>query len=88
MARSRKPKRLANALAVRARIVLASARGESNTEIAERLGFSKPTVGKLDRSQRILAMRPGQVERSFGAAEGDPVPEFEFDQSLPDDFDP
>ena len=36
----------ANALAVRARIVLASARGESNTDIAVRLGLSKPTVGK------------------------------------------
>ena len=36
----------ANALAVRARIVLASARGESNTNIAVRLGLSKPTVGK------------------------------------------
>jgi transposase len=36
----------ANALATRARIVLGSARGESNTDIAARLGLSKPTVGK------------------------------------------
>jgi transposase len=36
----------ANALATRARIVIASARGESNTDIAARLGLSKPTVGK------------------------------------------
>jgi len=32
-------------LATRARIVLLSADGESNTDIAERLGLSKPTVG-------------------------------------------
>jgi transposase len=36
----------ANALAVRARIVLASARGHSNTDIATQLRLSKPTVGK------------------------------------------
>jgi transposase len=36
----------ANALATRARIVLASARGESNTDIAARLRLSMPTVGK------------------------------------------
>jgi len=36
----------ANALATRARIVLRSAQGESNTDIAARLGLSKPTVGK------------------------------------------
>jgi transposase len=36
----------ANALATRARIVLASARGESNTEIAARLSLTKQTVGK------------------------------------------
>ena len=33
-------------LATRARIVLLAADGESNTDIAERLGLSKPTVGK------------------------------------------
>ena len=32
-------------LATRARIVLLAANGESNTDIAERLGLSKPTVG-------------------------------------------
>lgn len=36
----------ANALAVRARIVLASARGQSNTAIAAQLWLSQPTVGK------------------------------------------
>jgi transposase len=41
----RRPKS-ANALATRARIVLASARGDSNTEIAAQLRLSKPTVGK------------------------------------------
>src|SRR3989304_4348700 len=41
----RRPKS-ANALATRARIVLASARGDSNTEIAAQLQLSKPTVGK------------------------------------------
>src|SRR3989304_5452298 len=41
----RRPKS-ANALAPRARIVLASARGDSNTEIAAQLQLSKPTVGK------------------------------------------
>jgi len=39
----------ANALATRARIVLASARGESNTDIATRLGLHKATVGKWRR---------------------------------------
>lgn len=41
----RRPKS-ANALALRARIVLASAGGQSNTEIATQLRLSKPTVGK------------------------------------------
>ena len=36
----------ANALATRARIVLRSAGGQSNTEIAAQLGLSKPTIGK------------------------------------------
>jgi transposase len=36
----------ANALATRARIVLLSARGASNTEIADRLGLTQHTVGK------------------------------------------
>ncbi len=53
-------------LATRARIVLLSAEGESNTDIAERLGLSKPTVGiwrKRYRTQRIAGLydepRPG-----------------------------
>jgi len=53
-------------LATRARIVLLSANGESNTGIAERLGLSKPTVGiwrKRYVMQRIAGLydepRPG-----------------------------
>jgi len=53
-------------LATRARIVLLSAEGESNTDIAERLGLSKPTVGKWRKRyvmQRIAGLydepRPG-----------------------------
>ena len=53
-------------LATRARIVLLSAEGESNTDIAERLGLSKPTVGiwrKRYLTQRIAGLydepRPG-----------------------------
>jgi putative transposase len=53
-------------LATRARIVLLSADGESNTDIAERLELSKPTVGiwrKRYRTQRIAGLydepRPG-----------------------------
>lgn len=42
---TRRPKS-ANALAIRARIVLASAQEESNTEIATQLRLSQPTVGK------------------------------------------
>jgi len=36
----------AQALALRARIVLAAADGLSNVEIADRLGISRPTVAK------------------------------------------
>ncbi len=53
-------------LATRARIVLLSADGDSNTDIAERLGLSKPTVGiwrKRYLTQRIAGLsdepRPG-----------------------------
>jgi len=59
-------------LATRARIVLLSADGESNTDIAERLGLSKPTVGiwrKRYVTQRIAGLydepRPGGP-RSIG----------------------
>lgn len=46
------------ALATRARIVLLAADGASNTDIAERLGLSKPTVGTWRK--RYLAQRlPG-----------------------------
>ena len=41
----RRPK-TAQQLALRARIILACASGASNTEVAERLGLAKPTVGK------------------------------------------
>ncbi len=54
------------ALATRARIVLLAADGESNTDIAERLGLSKPTVGiwrKRYVTQRMAGLydepRPG-----------------------------
>ncbi|OWJ89180.1 IS630 family transposase [Pseudomonas sp. A46] len=54
-------------LCQRARIVLASARGESNTDIAARLGLSKATVGKWRSSfleKRIAGLyddvRPGR----------------------------
>ena len=53
-------------LATRARIVLMAAEGESNTDIAERLGLSKPTVGiwrKRYVTQRLAGLydepRPG-----------------------------
>lgn len=42
---ARRPKS-ANAIAMRARVVLASARGESNSTIAAQLRLSRPTVGK------------------------------------------
>ncbi len=42
---ARRPKS-AQALALRARIVLACASGLSNTQVAAKLGISKPTVGK------------------------------------------
>jgi putative transposase len=42
-------------LATRARIVLLAANGVSNTDIAERLGLSKPTVGTWRK--RYLAQR-------------------------------
>jgi putative transposase len=52
--------------AIRARIVLLAADGESNTDIAERLGLSKPTVGiwrKRYLTQRLVGLydepRPG-----------------------------
>ncbi len=57
---------MAQSLATRARIVLLSADGDSNTDIAERLGLSKRTVGIWRRrylTQRIAGLydepRPG-----------------------------
>lgn len=54
-------------LCQRARIVLASASGESNTDIAARLGLSKATVGKWRASflaKRVAGLyddvRPGR----------------------------
>ena len=55
----------ANALAVRARIVLASARGESNIEIAGRLGLTQHTVGKW---------RARYVARGLGGLLDEPRP--------------
>ncbi len=52
MTRSRS---MPQSLATRARIVLSAADGESNTDIAERLGLSKPTVGNWRK--RYLAQR-------------------------------
>ncbi len=46
---------LPHALVCRAKIVLWSAEGQSNTEIAERLGWAKVTVGKW--RQRFLQQR-------------------------------
>lgn len=51
----------ANALATRARIVLKSAAGHSNTEIAAQLGLSKPTVGKW-RSRYISSGLDGLLD--------------------------
>ena len=63
MTRSRS---MPQSLATRARIVLLAADGESNTDIAERLGLSKPTVGiwrKRYLAQRLAGLydepRPG-----------------------------
>jgi putative transposase len=62
----RRSRSMPQSLATRARIVLLSAEGESNTDIAERLGLSKPTVGiwrKRYVMQRIAGLydepRPG-----------------------------
>ena len=55
------------ALATRARIVLLAADGHSNTDIAEKLGLSKPTVGiwrKLYLSQRLQRLRRASSRRS------------------------
>ena len=63
MTRSRS---MPQSLATRARIVLLAAKGESNTDIAEQLGLSKPTVGiwrKRYLTQRLAGLydepRPG-----------------------------
>ena len=45
---TRRPK-TAQGMAMRARIVLAAADGKTNTDIAEDLGVSRPTVGKWRR---------------------------------------
>ena len=63
---------LPHALVARAKLVLWAAQGESNTAIAERLGWSLPTVGKWRRrfvAQRMVGLhdelRPGRP-RSYG----------------------
>src|SRR5437762_13834894 len=67
----------AQALAVRARIVLASADGLSNSEVSRQLGVSLPTVGKW--RARVVAgrldglggePRPGAPRKSTGARGG------------------
>ncbi len=45
---ARRPK-TAQALALRARLVLACAEGKSNTAVAEEFGVTRPTVGKWRR---------------------------------------
>jgi DNA-binding NarL/FixJ family response regulator len=45
----------AQALALRARIVLAAADGVTNGEIAERLGVSRPTVNQVAQAVRRVA---------------------------------
>jgi FixJ family two-component response regulator len=47
----------AQALALRARIVLAAATGAHNTAIARRLGITKPTVGKWRAAVRAPPAR-------------------------------
>jgi transposase len=61
-------RKTAQALAVRARIVLGCASGLSNKAVAARERVTAQTVGKwrrrfLERTQPLLPMRPGQVER-------------------------
>ena len=63
---------LPHALVARAKLVLWAAQGESNTAIAERLGWSPPTVGKWRGrfvAQRMAGLhdelRPGRP-RSYG----------------------
>ena len=63
---------LPHALVARAKLVLWAAQGESNTAIAERLGWSLPTVGKWRGrfvAQRMVGLhdelRPGRP-RSYG----------------------
>jgi transposase len=74
----RRPK-TAQALALRARIVLACAEGESNSEVSRRLGVSLPTVGKWRKrfvAQRLDGLldepRPG-APRKIGDAQVEAV---------------
>src|SRR6266851_4942311 len=63
---------LPNAIVARAKLVLWAAQGESNSAIAQRLGWSMPTVGKWRRrfvEQRVAGLhdelRPGRP-RTYG----------------------
>ncbi|MDR3415859.1 MAG: helix-turn-helix domain-containing protein, partial [Nevskia sp.] len=49
------------ALALRAKIVLACAQGEMNRDVARRLGVSKPTVGKW-RSRFVTGRLDGLLD--------------------------
>jgi DNA-binding CsgD family transcriptional regulator len=61
---ARRPK-TAQALALRARIVMACAGGLSNSEVSRRLGVSLPTVGKWRSrfvAERIDGLRDGACQ--------------------------
>src|SRR3954447_22904210 len=64
----------AQALALRSRIVLFAAEGRTNTEIAKRLGISRPTVtkwrGRFARAAAGRAADPPGGRRPPAAADG------------------
>ena len=63
---------LPHALVARAQLVLWSAEGVANAEIAERLNWSKPTVGDLRgwNLERLLATFGRHGTRLYGLARG------------------
>lgn len=56
----RRPKS-AQAVALRARVILACAQGKANTEVAQQMGLSKPTVGKW-RSRFVTRRLDGLLD--------------------------